>query len=125
MPTPMPAASATGSSRAGTAAQPASGVTTTAATSIEAARPSMPLAPRDAVAEHDVEREQPGVGEGERDAERLALEPHVREQVDAERTATSSAAALRRVRAPAAASAITGRNSIAATVPSGSRSMAR
>ena len=40
-------------------------------------------------------------------------------------TASSRANALRRVRPPAAASAITGRNSIAATVPSGSRSIAR
>ncbi|MCW3063555.1 MAG: hypothetical protein JWN32_727 [Solirubrobacterales bacterium] len=42
MPTPTPAASATGSTSAGAAAQPAIGVTATAATSIEAARPSMP-----------------------------------------------------------------------------------
>ena len=42
MPTPMPAASATGSAKAGTAAQPASGVTATSAISIAPARPSMP-----------------------------------------------------------------------------------
>ena len=41
-PTPAPAASATGSVKAGSAAQPASGVTTTAATSIAAPRPSTP-----------------------------------------------------------------------------------
>ena len=46
------------------------------------------------------------------------------QQVDAGGTASASAAALRRVRAPIAASAITGRNSIAATVASGSRSIA-
>ena len=40
-------------------------------------------------------------------------------------TASASAAAFRHVRVPSAASAITGRNSIAATVPSGSRSIAR
>ncbi|MCW2982917.1 MAG: hypothetical protein JWR63_487, partial [Conexibacter sp.] len=40
MPTPAPAASATGSPNAGTAAQPASGVTTAAATIIDAPRPS-------------------------------------------------------------------------------------
>ena len=43
MPTPTPASRATGSVTAGAAAQPASGVTTTSAISIEAARPSMPL----------------------------------------------------------------------------------
>ena len=37
----MPAASATGSSRAGAALEPASGVTTTIATSIAAASPSI------------------------------------------------------------------------------------
>ena len=42
MPTPMPAASATGSVKAGSAAQPASGVTATSAISIAAARPSIP-----------------------------------------------------------------------------------
>jgi hypothetical protein len=42
-PTPMPAAIAIGSSSAGTAFQPASGVTTTSAASIDAARPSSPL----------------------------------------------------------------------------------
>jgi hypothetical protein len=43
MPTPAPARSATGSVSAGRAAQPAMGVTTTRAISIEAARPSTPL----------------------------------------------------------------------------------
>jgi hypothetical protein len=42
IPTPAPAASATGSVRAGSAAQPASGVTTRSAISIDAASPSMP-----------------------------------------------------------------------------------
>ena len=37
----------------------------------------------DAVGEHDVQREQPGVGEREREAERLRGELHVGEQVDA------------------------------------------
>ena len=41
----MPATIATGSSNAGTAAQPAIGVMTTAATSMEAARPSTPDTP--------------------------------------------------------------------------------
>ena len=41
MPTPMPAARATGSSSTGAALEPASGVTQTAATSIAAARPSI------------------------------------------------------------------------------------
>ena len=80
---------------------------------------------RHAVGEHDVEREQAGVGERERDAERLALELDAGEQVDArhreQRARRRCAACARR----AAASAITGRNSIAATVPSGRRSIAR
>jgi hypothetical protein len=42
-PTPMPARIATGSLSAGTAAQPASGVTTTSATIIAAASPSTPF----------------------------------------------------------------------------------
>ena len=42
-PTPMPARSATGTVNAGRASQPPIGVTTTAAISIAAARPSMPL----------------------------------------------------------------------------------
>ena len=44
-PTPMPASSATGSANAGAACQPPIGVTATAAISIAAARPSMPLSP--------------------------------------------------------------------------------
>jgi len=43
MPTPTPAAIATGSSSAGIASQPASGVTTTSAAIIDAARPSSPV----------------------------------------------------------------------------------
>ena len=75
--------------------------------------------------EHDVEREQRRVGERERDAERLACELHVGEQVDARHRERERRARCARVRAPSAASTITGRNSIAATVPSGSRSIAR
>ena len=45
IPTPIPAASATGSTSAGTASQPPSGVATTHAISIAAASPSMPLIP--------------------------------------------------------------------------------
>ena len=41
------------------------------------------LALRDPVAEHDVRGEEHGVRERERDAERLALEPDVGEEVDA------------------------------------------
>jgi hypothetical protein len=43
MPTPIPATSATGSVKAGSASQPAIGVTTTKAISIDSASPSMPL----------------------------------------------------------------------------------
>ena len=45
--------------------------------------PARLAAASDAVPEHDVEREEDGVRECERNAERLALEPDVREQVDA------------------------------------------
>ena len=76
------------------------------------------------MAEDDVRGEEDGVRERERDAERLALEPDVGEEVDAA-DGEGERGALRAVRAPSAASAITGRNSIAATVPSGSRSIAR
>jgi len=44
-PTPIPARIPTGSPSAGSAAHPASGVTTTKATSIAAARPSIPPSP--------------------------------------------------------------------------------
>ena len=60
MPTPTPASSAIGSVSAGPAAQPPIGVTTTAATSIASAEPvdaAQARQPRDAVGEHDVERE--------------------------------------------------------------------
>ena len=123
----MPAASATGSTSAGSASQPPIGVTTTSAISIEAPRPSIPLdalALRDPVAEDDVRGEEDGVRERERDADRLALELDVGEQVDAA-DGERERGGVPRVRAPSAASAITGRNSIAATVPSGSRSIAR
>ena len=86
MPTPIPAASATGSVNAGTA-RPArqrrhddQRHEHRSAERVDAARFA---AAGDAVPEHDVEREEDGVGERERDAERLPLEPHVREQVDA------------------------------------------
>ena len=82
----MPASSATGSVSAGSTSQPPSGVTTTAAISIDAARPSMPLTAlvaRHAVGEHDVEGEEHGVRERERHAQRLAGEAHVGEQVHA------------------------------------------
>ena len=78
----------------------------------------------DAVREHDVGREQAGVRQRERHAERLDLELHAGEQVHA-RHGQRERRALRLERAPSAASAITGRNSIAATVASGSRSIAR
>ena len=71
---------------------------TTAATSIAAARPSMPPDPRssrEAVGEHDVEREQRGVGEGEREADRLALELDVGQEVDAERRPARAPTAFR------------------------------
>ena len=87
--------------------------------------PVQPAALRHAVAEHDVEREERGVGEREGEPERLALEPDPGERVDAADGEQRARRRCARVRAPSAASAITGRNSIAATVASGSRSIAR
>ena len=121
----MPAASATGSVKAGTAAQPAIGVTADQRDQHRAGQavdPAIP-GPRDPVGEHDVGGEQAGVGQRERDAERLALELHAGEQVDAG-DGERERGGVARVRAPIAASTITGRNSIAATVASGSRSIA-
>src|SRR5215207_7418995 len=86
-PTPIPAASATGSSSAGSAAQPPIGVTTTSATSIDAARPSIPIARSPCatlLTEDDVRGEEHGVRERESDAERLSFEAHVREEVHTE-----------------------------------------
>jgi hypothetical protein len=126
-PTPTPAPSATGSSSARAAAQPPIGVTTQSATSIAAARPSIP----------------PRLGSRETrwastmySAKRAAFaNAHAIPSGSAEKrtslisptpaTAASRAAAFRGVRAPAAASATTGTNSIAATVPRGTRSIAR
>ena len=86
--------------------------------------PVEPRALRHAVPEHDVEREEARVREREDEAERLAREPEAGEQVDAD-DGQREREPVARVRAPSAASAMTGRNSIAATVPSGSRSIAR
>ena len=70
----------------GHGAQPPSGVATTQAISIAAASPSMPLIPGmlgDPVGEDDVEREERGVGEGERHPDGLGGELDVGEQVHA------------------------------------------
>ena len=77
MPTPTPAASATGSARAGAAAQPPIGVTDDRGDEhgrAEAVDPAAAAARGGAVGEHDVEREQRGVGEREGEPERLAGE---------------------------------------------------
>src|SRR4051812_44701861 len=85
-PMPAPAASATGSVKAGTTAQAPIGVMRPAATSIAAASPSMPVSPRqtrNTMSLHDVGREQRGVREREQHAERLADELDAGDQVDA------------------------------------------
>ena len=85
-PTPIPAAIATGSEKAWAALESPIGETKRKASSIAAARPSIaaqPRAPRDAVGEDDVGGEQRCVRKGEGDPDRLALELHVRQQVDA------------------------------------------
>ena len=61
-------------------------------------------------------RRAPALANAKREPERLALEPDAGRARRRRRRRAASAAALRRVRAPSAARAITGRNSIAATV---------
>ena len=87
--------------------------------------PLTSLVLRHAVGEHDVEREQHRVGERQGHPERLAGELDVGEQVHAGHRDQQGGEVAPACARPRAASTITGRNSIAATVPSGSRSMAR
>ena len=88
MPTPMPAASATGSSNAGTAAQPAERRDDDGGDEHRGARGrrcrSISASLGDAVGEHDVEREQRRRWRTRSATpERLAREVHAGEQVDA------------------------------------------
>jgi hypothetical protein len=125
IPTPIPAARATGSTSAGAASHPPTGSTKTQATSIAAARPSIPPIPLCATrwastmysansAAFRNANITPTGSPSSRTSVRRYTPP----------TAAASATPLRAVRIPSAASTITGRNSIAATVPSGSRSIA-
>ena len=71
------------------------------------------------MSEDDVEGEEGGVREGEGDAERLSFDADVGEQVDAADCRDESERVAPRARLRLRANAITGRNSIAATVPRG------
>ena len=124
MPTPTAAATAIGSRSAGAALETdrSDDDGGDEHRRAEAVDPAHPAVLGDAVGEDDVGREQGGVREGER-PHRLALDAHVGQQIDTG-DGRARATALRAVRIPTAASAMTGRNSIAATVPSGRRSMA-
>jgi hypothetical protein len=125
-PTPMPAPSATGSSRCGTTAPPPSGVIATAAISMAAPNPSIPRRP--------VERERRCASTmySANSAALAKAKPKAtatprnwtRVSTYTPATASPSATLLRADRSPTAASRITGRNSIADTVPSGSRAIA-
>ena len=89
----------------------------------EAVDPSHRRAPGNAVGQDDVGGEQRSVRERERDADRLALEAHVGEQVDADGRRRDRGDVATPCARRAAASAIGPMNSIAATVASGSRSI--
>ena len=86
IPTPTPAANATGSVNACAAWGAATGVTATAAISIAAPSPSMPEIAgwrADPVREHDVGRKQGRVGKRERKPQGLRGQLHMAELVDA------------------------------------------
>ncbi len=98
-------ASATGSAKAGTAAQPAIGVTDDQRDEHRRREPVDALTPRRAPPggrARCTPRTAPALANARRDAQRLALELHAGEQVDAGRRPSASAATLRGVRAPSA-----------------------
>ena len=99
---PRPAASATGSDERRQRARTADRRDRDERDEHGGAEPVDPVergVPRDAVRKHDVQREQCSVRERERDADRLALEHHVGEQVDAEGRERERGAVAQRARA--------------------------
>ena len=127
MPTPIAAPSSSGSVSAGRASRMPIGNEKTAAISIAAREPvdaGRAAIGRDAVAEHDVEHEQRAIGEGEQVAERLARDAHVGQQIDAGHRRDQRREIARRAQARRPPAPIGPRNSIAPTVPSGSRAIA-
>ena len=85
MPRPTAAATAIGSRSAGAALQKPIGSDDDGGDEhrrAEAVDSAHPAEPGDAVGEDDVGREQARVREGERDPDRLALDAHVREQIN-------------------------------------------
>ncbi len=85
IPTPMPAASRTGSAKRRRGVPDADRYHRDQGDDHGRGEPVDPAHPTlgHPVRQHDVRREEPGVEEREQDADRLALEPHVGEQVDA------------------------------------------
>ncbi len=126
-PTPIPASSATGSANAGAASASPIGSATTAAISIASASPSIPRT-RGLRATRC-----PSTMYSANNTALAAANPNPNGDATSRPSfstytppaASSTATALRPVRVATAASAITGRNSTAATVPSGSLSIAR
>ena len=123
---PRPARPGRGDGWARPAPMPHAAGATTAAISIDRARPSMPVSTavaRDAVAQRHVEHEDQGaIGEGEGEPKRMGLPGCTSVRGPDTSTATPSARALRRVRAPRAARAIRpGGTRWPPTVPSGRR----
>ena len=125
-PTPMPAAIATGSSTCGRTAQPPIAVLTGAATSIAAPSPSMPASPgtRDTRCASTMYSENRAALPNANAIPSGSPVTCTETRLYTPATASASANPLRTERTPTAASAITGRNSIADTVPSGSRAIA-
>ena len=86
-PTPIPAATATGSANAGTALQPGDrrhddrGDEHRGREAVEAAQTTAACEP---VREDDVEGEEGGIGEGERESDGLTCEPDIGEQIHTE-----------------------------------------
>jgi hypothetical protein len=125
-PTPMPAPTATGSSRCGATAALPSGVIATAAISIAAPNPSMPVNPRARETRCASTMYSANSAALAKAKPKPTATPRSWTRVSTYTPATASASAtlLRPERNPSAASRMTGRNSIADTVPSGSRAIA-
>lgn len=126
MPTPIPAASATGSTNAVAACAALSGTTHTHAITMAAARPSRPLgryrAARWASTMYKANKAASVKAKTKPEGSSARCTSVTNQTPPA---AAINAATFRAPRAPSAAKATTGRNSIAATVASCSRSTAR
>ncbi len=126
MPTPIPAPIATGSSKCGTTAQPPIRVLSGAAISIAAPSPSTPEIPgaRDTRCASTMYSANSAALPNASATPSGSPRSWTATSANTPATASTSASPLRSERTPIAASRITGRNSIADTVPSGSRAIA-